>query len=123
MAASATINTITKLQNVFLITGSIALSGNYVLHGDTVDLSTSGKLPVSTPTVPVYAQVTENPNPGSSASGYQFVLDLGTNLATNKLQVFQSPGSANPLAELAAGAYPAGLTSAKLNFFAIIPSL
>lgn len=122
MATTVSIKNVIRLQNAWLVTGSIALTGNYATHGDTLNLSKSS-LPISISSVPSFALVTESPAAGVSASGYSFNYAVGTTLANGALQVFQNAASGSPDAEFPAGAYSAGLLAAKVQFQAIIPAL
>jgi len=126
MAVAVTINFVDSTQNQFLVYGKLTLSGNYTTHGDTVNLSTFDQIKSNSPANFMIAS--EDPAAGASASGFVMVLNPGTTLANNNLQVFEngggtSPIAAGPLAELPAGAYPAGLTGAVIKFVAHIPSL
>lgn len=123
MATTVSVKSLTRLQNSWLVTGSIALSGSYTTHGDTLSF-VNASLPISTNVVPSLVLIDEMPNAGITASGYWFNFALGSSLANGAMQVFQgASGASAPAAELAAGAYPAALTSAKIYFQAFIPAL
>lgn len=96
--------------------GTITPSGDYATHGDTLDFSSLSSVPSST--IPVQVEIYETPAAGTSQSGYVYGWCPGTTLANGKMTVFESAGSAAPLAELAAGAYPAGITGAVLKYHA-----
>jgi len=86
-----------------LFHGVVSLTGSYVTNGDTWDptplLSTTGQGVID------YIDL-------NSAAGYVFAYDY----SAKKLKIYSTgPGSGNALAELAAGAYPAGLTSASIR--------
>lgn len=86
----------------------ITASGNYATGGDTLDIEAiTGApglaMPPNTRQLPMQVTVT-----GAAGYIYQFV--QGTDNANAKLKVLQSAGSAAPLAEIAASAYPAGVT-------------
>ena len=122
MAAAVAITWVDSTQNMTIVYGTITLSGNYVAHGDTVNLATFDQIKASGPALALYAY--EAPAAGTSASGYVLELIPGATLATNKLQVFTSNGAAPAaLAEFPAGAYGAGLTGAVIKFEAHIPSI
>lgn len=126
MAVAVTITWVDSTQNMTIVYGTLTLSGNYVAHGDTVNLSTFDQIKSAGPAMALYAY--ETPAAGTTASGYVLELIPGATLATNKLQVFQVPGgtspiAASPLSEFPAGAYSAGLTGAVIKFEAHIPSL
>lgn len=91
----------------------IAVTGNYVAGGDTINLNPSaikdpngvGLLgdPLNQPKTPPTIDA-------QALGGYYAQLDPGTTLATNKIQFYTSEGN-----ELAAGAYPAGITGGTLT--------
>ena len=122
MAVAVTITWVDSTQNMTIVYGTLTLSGNYVAHGDTVNLATFDQIKSAGPALALYAF--ETPADGSSASGYVLELIPGATLATNKLQVFTSGGAAPAaLTEFPAGAYGSPLTSAVIKFEAHVPSL
>jgi hypothetical protein len=85
--------------NFFYAIGTLAFSGNYSTGGDTLDFTQiADKLP-STQIIQAFAE-SQNGN-----SGY-YVAVAGTALNNWKLKAFTGGGT-----ELAAGAYPASVTS------------
>jgi len=99
--------------NSLIVVGTIAASGNYATGGDTLDLSQVAGL--ATSLAPDNVDIVSAGSPGS---GWIYGFVPGTNLSNNKMQVFGqsgSQGSATALTELAAGAYPAGVTGDKIN--------
>lgn len=115
MATTVSVKNVTRLQNAWLVTGSIALSGSYATHGDTLNFVNAG-LPVTTDLTPRHVELVETPATGTSASGYTFNYAVGTDLTNGALQAFLAG------VELAAGAYPSGLLSAAVKFLAIFPA-
>lgn len=100
--------------NELIIYGTITLSGSYVAHGDTLSLLGFDEVKSSYP--PIMAQIWEQPAAGVTASGYTLIFVPGTTQGNGVIQIFDSGGAAgNPGAELAAGAYPAGLTGAVIK--------
>lgn len=86
----------------------ITASGNYTTGGDTLDLATiTGadglSTPPSTTQLPIQVVIT-----GQAGYVYQYV--PGSSNANGKVKVLQSASSGNPLAEISAAAYPAGVT-------------
>ncbi len=91
MAIAVAVTSVDNTQNQFIVDGTLTLSGNYVAHGDTINLT-----------------------------GFDAVKAQG---APTRIEVFETGAAASdPLSELAAGAYPAGLTGAVVKFRAWIPS-
>lgn len=99
---------------------AVQASGNYVVGGDTLNLTTI--------TVPIGMENGNIGYPGtikqweviSSPAGYQGVLvpPASPNLAGWKLKVLQGGAAvSNPQAELAAAAYPAALLTAGAFFY------
>jgi hypothetical protein len=82
--------------DVYVLRGTLGFSGNYATNGDTLDfvpLLTLGSRQV------LNAQI-------NGAGGFVFRYDR----TNKKVLVYQSGGAAAPMAELGAGAYPAGVT-------------
>lgn len=124
MAAAATIdktyNRNDTTQATQIARGSITLSGSYATHGDTLDLSQL--FGVQSRKAPVEVRVFEAPAAGTSPSGYVYIFCPGTDGTNGKLTIFTTGTAAgDPLNELAAGAYPAGLTGATIKFVAFFP--
>lgn len=97
--------------NQLIIYGTITLTGSYVAHGDTVSFLGFDVIKSSYP--PIHVEVYETPAAGVSASGFSFQFIPGTTQGNGVLQIFATGTAAgDPSNELAAGAYPAGLTGA-----------
>lgn len=99
-------------QDYFIVYGQIATSGNYVSHGDTLDLSqlsTYGGGPASL-AVPIVVRVWEQPAAGVSASGWAYLYAPGTTQANGVLQLF------NGTTEYTGAAAYAGTIPATLYF-------
>jgi len=77
--------------------GTLAFSGSYTTGGDTLDLSQQPLVPSTQ--VPIQATI-------QGQSGYNYVFIPGSALNTNKVKIYSSGQT-----ELAAGAYPAAITS------------
>ena len=129
MAARPTVTKVDTTQAGLIAYGTLAVSGNYVAHGDPVDFSgMAASNPgincdlIKTQQPPDVVDIYEKPAAGVSASGYVYIFAPGTTTANGVMQVFQSAGSAAPQAELGAGAYPGGVP-ATLYFQAFFPSL
>lgn len=84
----------------------LVFSGSYVAGGDTVDLTPfQGFLPSGA--LPIAAFVEGNgPSTSQQGGGGYYVWIAGAALTNNKVKIFSSGG-----AELAAGAYPAAVTT------------
>ena len=116
MALAVTIIKQTVMQNQLRMIFSVVPSGNYTtaVGGDTLNFLSatypSGGVPNFTKS-PKTVNISSQPSAAStSPSGYIYQFNLGTTPANGKMSVFQSAGSAAPLAELGTGAYPAGVT-------------
>jgi len=111
MALSFSVTTTDRSTNAIRVYGTIAASGSYSTSGDT--LSFAGFDQIKSDTIPFF--VTIQSQKGTGASGFEYRFVPGTTMANGKMQVFgQQPTSATTgviaLSELAAGAYPAGVT-------------
>jgi hypothetical protein len=86
----------------------LVFSGSYVTGGDTVDLTPLVQAGVpSQPVAPLSAWVEGNGTGTSQqAAGGYYAFLTGTALNNNKVKIFNAAGG-----ELAAGAYPAAVTS------------
>ncbi len=94
------------------VIGSIAASGSYSTGGDTLDLSTAALQSLSPP---IGGAVEVE---GDAGFDYRWV--SGTTLANGKVKIFQTGAAlSGPLAELAAGAYPAAITGDAIAFKAV----
>lgn len=100
-----------------IISGSIALSGNYgsgSSHGDTLSFLGFDLIKSSYP--PLRVEFFETPAAGASASGFVLQFNPGTTQGNGVLQVFTGAAAQSPLTELTQGsAYPAGLTGAVIQ--------
>lgn len=105
-------------QKLVYIYGTIVASGNYTTGGDTLDFTTLFDL-VKTDYIPV--QVTAwSQSSASGHSGYSYYWRPGSALNNGRIQVLTTgTGSGQPLVELAAGAYPAGITGDTIAFCAV----
>lgn len=100
-------------QNGIIIEGTLTPSGNYATGGDTVDFSTLPQIPSNN--IPLgLVEINEQPASGATPSGYVLYFISGTTLANGKLFVATAVGQ--PPTQLAAGAYPAALAAATLQF-------
>jgi hypothetical protein len=117
MAASVVTTTVTSHQKVgkhVEIIGTLGIAaGDYVANGLTVDFA-NGEIKSSR--VPVHIEV-------SGKAGYVYKYVPGATKNVGKLMVFQGPGDANPLAELAAAPTPGGVVGDTINFKALFPAL
>ena len=119
MALSVTINNVDHAADSLYVRGSVSASGSYTAGGDTLDFSGKGDLPASTPPRDVFIH-------GVSGFVYEFV--RGATLTNNKVKVRgQQPTSATTgviaLDEIAAAAYPAGVTGDTISFLAVFDKL
>jgi hypothetical protein len=80
---------------------TITASGSYSTGGDTLNIASlvkSAKVPIKG-----FAQV-------EGQAGYQYCFVPGSDNTTHKVKIFQSGTASASFNELAAGAYPAGIT-------------
>jgi hypothetical protein len=98
------------------VSGTVAASGNYTASGDTLDLSQAGIPAVTQPPVQGTAWM-------DGLAGYDYVFYPGAALNAGKVKIFQQGTSAGPFPELAAGAYPAAITSDTITFYGIFKKL
>ena len=118
MAATITISTVIPVdstQNGFIVYGTIALTGNYPAHGDTLDFSKFSQIPSNA--IPIWIDILEAPPAGTDPSGYVYNFCPGTTNANGVLAIFN--GAATPFGT---GAYSAPLLAAVIKFQAFIPS-
>ncbi len=95
------------------VSGTLGFSGNYATGGDTLDFT--GKVTASR--APVDLSV-------DGQAGFKYNAVKGTTIANNKVKVFQTGAAvSSPFAELAAAAYPAGVTGDTVGFQAIFKLL
>lgn len=97
----------TNDQSLLYITFKVKPAGNYAALGDTLDLTALGDV-VKSSYVPLSVEMKSANTAGLSGFVYGYV--PGTTNANGKFQVLTSNGvSPNPLVDLGAGAYPAGV--------------
>ena len=113
MSLAITIGRMTQTNNQIRVLFEVTASGNYTTGGDTLNFLTAtypiGMGPYFTKP-PQFVTMQSQPV-GAAGSGYVYGFVGGTTPANGKMQVFQSAGSAAPLAEIAGAptAYPAGV--------------
>ncbi len=126
MALQITVKSVEKLQRHFRVRITVAASGSYTAGGDTLNFLTAtyplGYSPVPSTGAPVeiFPQ-SQQPAASGTATRYEYRALLGTTAANCALQVFTSGASGSPQSELAAGAYPAGVTGDVIEGFALFP--
>lgn len=99
-----TLTDVTERYEHFFGTVAVA-AGDYATGGFTLALN--GTTELKTSRIPSASTV----RVWSNTSGYVYTFTPGTTLANGKLQVFRQDGSTGPLAELSAGATPAGIVA------------
>jgi hypothetical protein len=100
------------------VAGTVAASGSYATGGDTLDLSGLGALGVPTAQPPV-----KGTGAMDGLAGYDYCFSPGAAPDANKVKIFEQGASAGAFAELAAGAYPAGITGDTITFYGVFPKL
>jgi hypothetical protein len=93
------------------VVGTITASGSYVTGGDTLDLTNQSLIPADAlpKQVSVFTQ---------TGQVFSYTWVLGTALNNGKVKIYQAGGT-----ELAAGAYPAAITTDNIAFSAVFPKL
>lgn len=104
---------IVVLPRVVEVFVEIVASGSYAAGGDTLDLTALagalGQIGVPAETLPIIANIVSAN--ASGVSGYVYAYRPGTTQANGKMQVLvQGAAAGDPLADLGAGAYPAGVS-------------
>ena len=100
------------------VAGAIAASGNYVIGGDTLDLTPLEALGVPTTKPPITGTAWMD-----GLAGYDYVFTPGATINSGKVKIFQNAAAAGAFAELASGAYPAAITADTVTFYGIFPRL
>jgi hypothetical protein len=113
MAATITITRQDATQSGIILEGTIALSGNYATGGQTIDFSAVPQIPSNLGPQGL-VQIAEQPASGATPAGYLMWLIAGSTAANWKLWIATADGQ--PPTELAAGAYPAALAAATIQF-------
>lgn len=109
---TANVSKIDTTQEGIIVEGTLVPSGNYATGGDTVDFSA-----LSLPTnanARGLIEVAEQPANGTTPKGYMFWMIAGKTLKDWLLWIATAAGQ--PPTELAAGAYPDGLTGSTIQF-------
>jgi hypothetical protein len=89
--------------------GSVTPSGSYSTGGDTMAL---GSTAIKSSSIPSYVDM-------GGSGGYLYSYVKGTTINNGKMKIVVSSTGL----ELAAGAYPAGVTSDSIGFHAFFPKL
>ncbi|MDE2099615.1 MAG: hypothetical protein KGL39_20350 [Patescibacteria group bacterium] len=118
MAVTINVTTVDTTQQGIIVEGTLALSGNYTTGGDTVNFSTVPEIAANTGPRGL-VEIDEQPANGSTPSGYGLYLIAGTTLANWLLYITTTFGQ--PPTQLGAGAYPAALQNATIQFRAFFP--
>lgn len=98
------------------VSGTVAASGNYATGGDTLDLSQFPLVAATQPPVNGTAWM-------DGLAGYDYVFFPGATMNSNKVKIFQQGSGAGAFPEVAAGAYPAAITSDTITFYGIFKKL
>ncbi len=98
------------------VTGTVVASGNYSTSGDTLDLSQFPLVATTQPPIQGTAWM-------DGLAGYDYVFYPGAAMNSNKVKIFQQGASAGAFPELAAGAYPSGITADTITFYGIFKKL
>jgi hypothetical protein len=120
MALALTVTLVDRSNNALRVYGTITASGSYSAGGDT--LSFAGFDQIKSSSLPQFVSIQSQNASGHSLWEYGFT--PGTTQANGKMQVLgQQPTSATTgviqFSELAAGAYPASITSDKIMYEAV----
>jgi hypothetical protein len=120
MAIAVTINSVGPSPIDFtaaelIVYGSLVFSGSYPTAGDVMNLS--GFDQIKSNEVPLHVEIYEAPPAGTSPTGYTYIFCPGTTLANGQVAIF------NGTTQVSAGAYPAGITGAVVQFRAWFQNL
>lgn len=96
-----------------IVDGTIALSGSYTVHGDTLNLQQFGDL-LKSSQLPTRVIIWEDPPAGTSPTFAQFVFCPGTTQA-NGLLAIAAAGGTELTAETYASAFPSGVPTLRIN--------
>lgn len=116
MSVAVNVTNVESGQGVVRVFGTLTPSGNYVANGDAVDFTKATGLSIPSQSAPISFRVE-----GAAAYVYK-----GVKGAINACKfVVQETGAAlsGALADLAAAAYPAGITGDTITFEAVFPKL
>lgn len=115
---AATITQILALQNPdttereLIVDGTVALSGSYTVHGDTLNLQQLGDL-LKSSQLPTKVEVWEDPAAGTSPTFAQFVFCPGTTQLNGLLAIALT--GTELTAETYAAAFPGGLPTLRIR--------
>jgi len=98
------------------VSGTVAATGNYTTGGDALDLSQVPPIASDQPPVQGTGWM-------DGLAGYGYIFAPGATMNANKVKVFQQGSAAGAFPELAAGAYPAAITSDTVTFYGIFKKL
>lgn len=98
------------------VTGTIAASGNYATAGDTLDLSQYPS--IASTRAPIQGTAWMD-----GLAGYDYVFIPGSAMNNGKVKIFQQGASGGAFPELAAGAYPAAVTSETITFYGMFKKM
>jgi len=113
MAITVTVNRIDATQNGVIVEGTLTPTGNYATGGDTVDFSVKPEIPSNI--IPQgLVEIAEQPASGTTPAGFLAYLIAGTTLSNWK--IFFATAVGQPPTQLGAGAYPAALLAATIQF-------
>ena len=114
MAVAVAVTDMNVQDKYVTLYGTITPSGSYATGGDTLNITGA--------TLPPGASIPFTGLPvsfwifGQTISGYVYSYVWGTTNANGKLGVQQNAAGAGALAQIAAAAYPAGVTSDVIRF-------
>lgn len=116
MATAVNVLQVDKAHRLLRVYGTISASGSYTALGDPLSFSGIDLIKSSLPPIMVSIQSQKS----GGVTGYDYRYNPGTTLANGKFQVFVETATAGSAhSELAAGAYPAGVTGDTIFFEAI----
>lgn len=96
-------------QDIIYVFFTVTPSGNYAAGGDVIDFTALGDL-IKSGYAPINVAIqSQSSAPGHSGYVYGYRPGAPATLANGKFQVLQCAGAGNPLLEIGAGAYPAGV--------------
>jgi hypothetical protein len=108
--AGTPFNGVDNTQKIERVYFTVTPAGNYAgAPGDTLDFTALGDL-IKSDYGPIFVSIESQKTSGASGYVYQYNPDANKTISGGKFQVLQCAAAGNPLADIGAAAYPAGVT-------------
>jgi len=119
MSVQINVSRVDKTLQGSFVEGTFGFTGNYPAGGETINWGSGAGIPSNSGPLGL-VDVKEQPAFGTAVTGYLFYLIAGSSAANWKLQVATAGGQ--PSTQVTAGAYPAALLTAVIQFRAFFRS-